>query len=100
IRSLYGAGVQTWAPPVSQVQVYNQTGPGSWVLVGSITLTVNDTRPCPLCVTGVSPTPIDLASTPASFTIAGQGFAESGFGLPVRSEERRGGQEGGARGAR
>jgi hypothetical protein len=27
-----------------QVQVYNQTGAGSWVLVGSITLTVNDAR--------------------------------------------------------
>jgi hypothetical protein len=34
-------------------------------------------------VTGISPNPIDLASAPASFTIAGQGFAESGFGLPV-----------------
>src|SRR6185369_11553692 len=66
-----------------QVQVYNQTGSGSWTLVGSITLTVNDTRPCPLCVTGISPSPIDLASAPPSFTIAGEGFGNSGFGLPV-----------------
>ena len=66
-----------------QVQVYNQTGSASWALVGSITLTVNDTRPCPLCVTGISPTPIDLASAPTTFTIAGQGLANNGFGLPV-----------------
>jgi hypothetical protein len=65
------------------VQVYNQTGAASWALVGSIALTVNDTRPCPLCVTGISPSPIDLASAPPSFTIAGEGFSSSGFGLPV-----------------
>src|SRR5947207_2248001 len=82
----------------AQVQVYNQTGPGSWVLVGSITLTVNDTRPCPLCVTGVSPTPIDLASTPASFTIAGQGFAESGFGDRKSVVKGKGEHVGGGRG--
>jgi len=51
--------------------------------VGSIALTVTDTRPCLLCVTGVSPNLIDLACTLASFTIAGEGFANSGFGLPV-----------------
>jgi hypothetical protein len=65
------------------VQVYNQTGVASWVFVGSITLTVNDTRPCPLCVRSISPNPIALASSPASLTIAGGGFANSGFGLPV-----------------
>jgi hypothetical protein len=27
------------------VQVYNQTGPGSYVLIGSITLTITDSRP-------------------------------------------------------
>jgi hypothetical protein len=62
-----------------QVQVYNQIGVGSWALVGSITLTVNDTRG----VTGISPNPMDLANVPASFTIAGEGFGSSGFGLPV-----------------
>jgi len=36
-----------------------------------------------LSVTGITPNPIDLASAPASFTIAGQGFSNNGFGLPV-----------------
>jgi hypothetical protein len=27
------------------VQVYNQTGPGSYLLIGSITLTITDSRP-------------------------------------------------------
>jgi hypothetical protein len=40
---------------------------------------VNDTRQ----VTGISPNLIDLASAPASFTITGEGFGSSGFGLPV-----------------
>jgi hypothetical protein len=36
-----------------------------------------------LNVAGITPNPIDLASAPVSFTISGQGFADSGFGLPV-----------------
>jgi allophanate hydrolase subunit 1 len=66
-----------------QVQVYNQTGPSSYALVGTVTLTVADTRSCAACVTSITPNPIDLASAPASFTIAGQGFADNGFKLPV-----------------
>src|SRR6185369_6765080 len=66
-----------------QVQVYNQTGVASWAFVGSIALTVNDTRPCSLCVRSISPNPIGLANSPASLTIAGGGFTNSGFGLPV-----------------
>jgi len=31
----------------------------------------------------ITPNPINLASPPASFTIAGSGFADTGFGLPV-----------------
>src|SRR3989449_1397505 len=65
------------------VQVYNQTGPNAYLLVGSIPLTVEDHRPCPLCVTGITPNSIDLASPPATFSIAGQGFESNGFGLPV-----------------
>src|SRR5262249_21173834 len=58
------------------LDVYNQTGPGvnSWGLVGSTSLTVNDTRPPP-SVSSITPNPIDLASPPASFTITGSGFA-------------------------
>jgi subtilisin family serine protease len=64
------------------VQVYNQTGSGSWSLVGSTSLTVNDSTPPP-SVSSITPNTIDLASPPASFTIAGNGFKNLGFGLPV-----------------
>ena len=71
------------------VQVYNQTGTNSWSLVGSTTLTVNDTRPTP-GVNSITPNPIDLASPPASFTITGSGFANLGFGLSVANFTRNG----------
>jgi hypothetical protein len=65
-----------------QVQVYLQTSATAYTFIGSVSLTVNDTRG----VTGVSaitPNTIDLAAPPASFTITGAGFANNGFGLPV-----------------
>ena len=34
-------------------------------------------------VSSITPNPIDLASPPSGFTIAGSGFANLGFGLPV-----------------
>jgi len=34
-----------------QVQVFNQTGAASWMLVGSVNLTVNATPSCAQCVT-------------------------------------------------
>src|SRR5262249_11728526 len=72
------------------IQVYNQTGPGpSYALVGSTLLTVTDTRP-PAQVTSVTPNPIDLANPPTTFTLAGQRFAETGFGLPVANFTRNG----------
>jgi hypothetical protein len=73
------------------VDVYNQTGSGtsSWGLVGSTSLTVNDTRP-PLSVSSISPNPVDLASPPANFTITGSGFANLGFGLPAVNFMRNG----------
>ncbi len=64
------------------VKVYNQTGTNSWSLVGTIPLTVIDTRPAP-GVSSITPNPIDLATPPASFTITGGGFTNSGFGLSV-----------------
>ena len=64
------------------VRVYNQTGANSWSLVGTIPLTVNDTRPAP-GVSYITPNPIDLAAPPASFTITGGGFTNFGFGLSV-----------------
>jgi hypothetical protein len=65
-----------------QVQVYVQTSATVYTLIGSVSLTVNDTR----VVAGVStiaPNTIDLTAPPASFTITGTGFVNNGFGLPV-----------------
>src|SRR5258705_46078 len=73
-----------------QVQVYNQTGAASWVLVGSIALTVKGTGPCQRRVTRISPNPIDMNSAPASFTIAGQDLANKGLGLPVANMKKQG----------
>jgi hypothetical protein len=73
------------------VDVYNQTGSGtsSWGLVGSTSLTVNDTR-TPPGVNSITPNPVDLAAPPVSFTITGSGFANLGFGLPVVNFVRNG----------
>ena len=67
------------------VKVYNQhtnTGSPQWTLLGSTTLIINDTR-TPPGVSAITPTLIDLASAPASFTITGGGFANLGYGLPA-----------------
>ena len=72
------------------VQVYNQTGPNSYLLIGSITLTVNDMRPCTRCVRSLAPNSIDLIAPPATFTFAGGGFADKGFGLPIANFIRGG----------
>src|SRR5256712_35504 len=64
------------AGPV-QAQVWQQTGSApTFSLIGSAALTVTDTR-----VSGITPSSIDLATPPASFTITGNGFANLGFGL-------------------
>ena len=78
------------AGPVT-VEVYNHTSSSdqSWGLVGSTSLTVNDTR-TPPGVNSITPNPIDLASPPASFTITGSGFANLGYGLPVVNFARNG----------
>src|SRR2546426_69422 len=76
------------AGPV-EVQVYLQTGAGSFGLLVSVTLTVSDTRPAP-GVSAITPSSIDLAAPPASFTLTGGGFANLGFGLPVANFVRGG----------
>jgi hypothetical protein len=58
-------------------------------LVGSTSLTVNDTR-TPPSVNSITPNPIDLASPPSSFTLTGNGFANLGFGLPAVNFTRNG----------
>jgi hypothetical protein len=65
-----------------QVQVWQPTGSATYSLIGSLTLSVADTRPAP-GVTGITPSTIELAIPPASFTITGGGFENLGFGLPV-----------------
>ncbi|MGH7346009.1 MAG: S8 family serine peptidase, partial [Candidatus Rokuibacteriota bacterium] len=70
------------AGPV-QAQVWQQTAIApTYSLIGSATFTVTDTRSLP-GVSGISPSTVDLATPPASFTITGNGFANFGFGLPV-----------------
>src|SRR5688572_16017553 len=81
-QGLFGTLPGLSAGPIV-VEVYNQTKKtNGWSLVGSTSLTVNDTRPSP-GVNSITPNPIDLASPPASFTVTGNGFANFGFGLPV-----------------
>ena len=69
------------AGPV-QAQVYVQTGSVTYTLIGSVSLTITDTRILP-GVSTITPSTIDLISPPTSFTITGNGFANQGFGLPV-----------------
>src|SRR5262249_60169933 len=57
---------------------------------GSIPLIVNDIRPCALCVRSATPNSIDLLVPPATFTIAGGGFADKGFGPSVVNFMREG----------
>src|SRR5882724_7018468 len=65
-----------------QPQVYVQTGTVTYTLIGSVPLTVTDTRVVP-GVSTITPSTIDLAAPPAGFTVTGNGFANLGFGLPV-----------------
>ena len=64
------------------VQVWLQTSASIYGLLGSTPLTVTDSRPSP-GVSGITPSTIDLAAPPATFSVAGGGFANLGFGLPV-----------------
>src|SRR6267142_792805 len=59
-------------------------------LAPRIALAVNDTQPCELCVRSLTPSSIDLIAPPASFTVAGNGFVDSGFGPPVANFTRGG----------
>src|SRR5262249_26368430 len=61
----------------------------SYPFVGSTTFTVADSRP-PAQVNSITPNSIDLVAPPATFTIAGQRFADAGFGRPVANFTRNG----------
>src|SRR5262249_24379413 len=68
-------------------QVWQRTAPPPpFTLLGSAPITVVDTRGG----RGATPSPIDLASPPASFTITGGGFTDIGFGLPMVNFVRNG----------
>src|SRR5438132_4621180 len=90
IRATALTGTTTLTVPFStnltvgavQAQVYAQTGNATYSLIGTLALTVTDTRPVP-SVSAISPDVVDLASPPASFTITGTALANLGFGLPV-----------------
>jgi len=69
------------------VSVYNQTSAASFGLVGTASLIVSG---CMACVTGITPSLVDLGAAAASFTITGGGFADFGLGNPVVNFERSG----------
>ena len=72
-----------------QVQVWSPTGSTTYSLIGSVTLTVADTRPAP-GVSAIAPSAIDLATPPSTFTVTGSGLSSVGFGLPVINFVRSG----------
>jgi subtilisin family serine protease len=72
-----------------QVQVWLPTGGGGYSLLGTVTLSVVDTRPAP-GVTGITPAVINLAAPPATLTLTGGGFENAGYGLPVINFMRAG----------
>ena len=90
VRATALSGTTTLTVPFSaaltvgavQAQVYSQTGSGSYGLIGTLAVTITDSRPAPT-VSAISPNSVDLASPPASFTITGTSLSNLGFGLPV-----------------
>ena len=90
VRATTLSGTTTLTVPFStnltvgavQAQVYSQTGSGSYGLIGTLAVTITDSRPAPT-VSAISPNSVDLASPPASFTITGTSLSNLGFGLPV-----------------
>src|SRR5262249_55543266 len=63
-------------------QVYSQAGGGTYSLIGTLAVTITDSRPVP-SVSAIDPSTVDLASPPASFAVTGTNLSNLGFGLPV-----------------
>src|SRR5262249_41511124 len=90
VRATALSGTTTLTVPFSpaltvgavQAQVYSQTGGGTYSLIGTLAVTITDSRPAPT-VSAISPNAVDLASPPASFTITGTNFSNLRFCLPV-----------------
>src|SRR5260370_17977703 len=65
-----------------QVQVLVQTASATFSLIGSVGLTVIDTRPVP-GVSSIHPNSIDLVAPQETFTLMVDGLLHLGFRLPV-----------------
>src|SRR5438445_9434713 len=93
VRATTLAGTTTLTVPFStsltvgavQAQVYMQTGSGTYSLIGTLALTITDTRPVPgvPSVSAISPNAVDLASPPASFKIGSASRRDRGQRPPV-----------------
>src|SRR5207302_514591 len=55
------------SPGPATVSVYNQTRADTFTPPASISLTVNG---CTLCVTAITPNPVDVGAAPGSFTLS------------------------------
>ena len=64
------------------VDVYNQTGAGTFALVGTLPITITQSAPS-TSLTSINPSQVDLTSPPANFLVGGTGFTNFGFGLPI-----------------
>src|SRR5262245_5774530 len=64
-----------------QAQVYSQTSGVTYSPLGSLAVTITDSRPVP-SVSAINPSTVDLASPPASFTITGTALPNLTLGLP------------------
>src|SRR5262249_45718311 len=90
VRATALSGTTTLTVPFSpaltvgavQAQVYSQTSGVTYSPLGTLAVTITDSRPVP-SVSAINPSTVDLASPPASFTITGTTLANLGFGLPV-----------------
>src|SRR5262249_25955658 len=72
-----------------QAQVYVQTGNVTYTLIGSVPLTITDTRGVS-GVGSITPSTVDLSAPPTSFTITRNRFLNQGFSLPVGKFTRGG----------
>ncbi len=71
------------------VVVYHQTGTNSFTVIGTLSFTIIDSSSTPT-VGSITPSNVDLASPPSSFTVQGSGFKNFGFGLSVVNWQRNG----------
>ncbi|HZI85880.1 MAG TPA: S8 family serine peptidase, partial [Pyrinomonadaceae bacterium] len=71
------------------VVVYNQSNNNEFIVIGTLPFTITDSTPAP-SVTSITPSSVDLASPPSSFTVQGAGFKDFGYGLPLINWQRNG----------